>query len=95
MAVPRALKRFISEIRIWISAVCRPGSHAVIVNRFHYQTHGQLRADLADFMAAYNFVRRLETLSGMTPYHDIRKIRTSEPNRFIVDPIHQMPGLNS
>ncbi len=55
----------------------------------------QLRTHLTDFMAAYNFARRLKTLSGLTPYEYIAKIWTSEPDRFIVDPIHQMPGLNT
>ena len=64
------------------------------VKRFHYESHDQLRTHLADFMAAYNFARRLKTLSGLTPYEYIAKIWTSEPDRFIVDPIHQMPGLN-
>ncbi len=50
---------------------------------------------LADFMDAYNFARRLKTLGGLTPYEHISKIWTSEPDRFIVDPIHQMPGLNT
>jgi len=50
---------------------------------------------LADFLAAYNFARRLKTLSGLTPYEYICKIWTSEPDRFILDPIHQMPGLNT
>nr|GLK21512.1 hypothetical protein GCM10017606_23390 [Microbacterium terregens] len=54
-----------------------------------------MRTHLADFMAAYNFARRLKTLSGLTPYESIAKIWTSEPDRFIVDPIHQMPGLNT
>ncbi len=54
-----------------------------------------LRTHLADFMAAYNFARRLKTINGLTPYEYICKIWTSEPDRFILDPIHQMPGLNS
>jgi len=65
------------------------------VKRFHYESHDQLRTHLADFMAVYNFARRLKTLSGLTPYEYIVKIWTSEPDRFIVDPIHQMPGLNT
>ena len=65
------------------------------VKRFHYESHDQLRTHLADFMAAYNFARRLKTLSGLTPYEYIAKIWTSEPDRFIVNPIHQMPGLNT
>ena len=46
-------------------------------------------------MAAYNYARRLKTLNGLTPYEYICKIWTSEPERFILDPIHQRPGLNS
>ena len=65
------------------------------VKRFHYDNHDQLRPHLADFMAAYNFARRLKTLGGLTPYEYICKIWTSEPDRFILDPIHQMPGLNT
>ena len=65
------------------------------VKRFHYESHDQLRAHLADFIAAYNFARRLKTLSGLTPYEYICKCWTAEPNRFIFNPIHQMPGLNT
>uniref|UniRef100_UPI002431AFBA IS481 family transposase n=1 Tax=Paracoccus yeei TaxID=147645 RepID=UPI002431AFBA len=65
------------------------------VKRFHYDSHDQLRRHLADFLAAYNFARRLKTLNGLTPYEYICKVWTSEPDRFIVNPIHQMPGLNS
>ncbi len=38
------------------------------VKRFHYDNHDQLRRHLADFVAAYNFARRLKTLRGLTPY---------------------------
>jgi transposase InsO family protein len=65
------------------------------VKRFHYDNHEQLRLHLADFIAAYNFARRLKTLGGLTPYEYICKIWTSEPDRFILNPIHQMPGLNT
>ena len=65
------------------------------VKRFHYDDHDQLRTHLSDFMAAYNFARRLKTLGGLTPYEYICKIWTSEPDRFILNPIHQMPGLNT
>jgi transposase InsO family protein len=50
------------------------------VKRYHYDSHGQLRSHLADFLDAYNFARRLKTLSGLTPYEYICKIWTSEPN---------------
>lgn len=65
------------------------------VKRYHYDSHDQLLTHLADFMAAYNFARRLKTLNGLTPYQYICKIWTSEPDRFIINPIHQMPGLNT
>lgn len=64
------------------------------VKRFHYEDHEQLRQHLADFINAYNFGRRLKTLKGLTPYEFICKQWTSEPKRFRIDPIHQMPGLN-
>ncbi|MBC6717173.1 IS481 family transposase, partial [Aurantimonas sp. DM33-3] len=41
------------------------------------------------------FARRLKTLKGLTPYEFICKRWTSEPERFTLDPIHQMPGLNT
>ena len=63
------------------------------VKRFHYDDHAQLRRHLADFIGAYNFWRRLKTLKGLTPYEAICKQWTSEPNRFRLNPIHQMPGL--
>jgi hypothetical protein len=47
------------------------------------------------FLAAYSLARRLKTLNGLTPYEYISKIWTSEPDRIILDPIHQMPGLNT
>jgi transposase InsO family protein len=65
------------------------------VKRFHYDDHDQLRRHLADFVSAYNFGRRLKTLDGITPYEFICKSWTSQPERFILDPIHQMPGLNT
>lgn len=65
------------------------------VKRFHYDSHDQFPGHLADFMAAYNFARRLKTLSSLTPNEYICKIWISESDSFIVDPIHQMPGLNT
>ncbi len=65
------------------------------VKRYHYESHDQLRSHLSDFLAAYNFARRLKTLSGLTPYEYICKIWTSESDRFILNPIHQIQGLNT
>jgi len=48
-----------------------------------------------DGQAVYNFARRLKTLSGLTPDEYFCKIWTSERQRFILNPIHQMPRLNT
>ena len=65
------------------------------VQRYHYSSHAQLRRHLDDFIAAYNFGRRLKTLKGLTPYEFTCKKWTIEPQRFRLDPIHQLPGLNT
>jgi transposase InsO family protein len=65
------------------------------VRRFHYGSHEQLRLHLADFLAAYNFARRLKTLRGLTPFEVICKTWTEEPHRFKFDPLHQLPGPNT
>jgi transposase InsO family protein len=64
------------------------------VKRYHYDSHRQLRSHLTDFINAYNYGRRLKTLKGLTPYEFIAKTWTKEPERFRLNPIHQMPGLN-
>jgi hypothetical protein len=64
------------------------------VKRFYYETHDQLRDHLANFVAAYNFAKRLKTLNGLTPYEYICKCWTKEPQRFTSNPHHQTPGLN-
>ncbi len=51
-------------------------SRNATVKRLHYESHEQLRVLLADFKAAYNFARRLNTLGGLTPYEYIAKIWT-------------------
>jgi transposase InsO family protein len=65
------------------------------VQRYHYDSHEQLEHHLADFVAAYNFARRLKTLKGLTPYEFLCKRWTREPEPFRLDPLHQMPGLNT
>jgi transposase InsO family protein len=64
------------------------------VKRYHYDNHDQLRQHLTDFVAAYNFGRRLKTLKGLTPYEAICKAWLAEPQRFTSDPTHQIPGPN-
>ncbi len=65
------------------------------VKRYHYDSHRQLQSHLADFINAYNYARRLKTLRGLTPYEYICKCWTTEPERFTLDPHHQMPGPNN
>jgi transposase InsO family protein len=65
------------------------------VKRYYYETHGELRTHLADFVTAYNYARRLKSLKGLTPYEFICKTWTKEPARFILNPLQQMPGLNT
>jgi hypothetical protein len=64
------------------------------VKRDHYDGHDQLRSHLRDFLDAYNYARCLKTLSGLTPYEYIFNIWTFESDRFFLNPIHQVPGLN-
>src|SRR3954462_8010204 len=59
---------------------------AATVKRFYYPSHDQLRQHLADFVAAYNFARRLKTLRGLTPYEAICKAWAENPSLFIADP---------
>ena len=65
------------------------------VHRYDHTSHVQLRRHLANFVNAYNYARRLKTLKGLTPYEYLCKFWPSEPHRFTLDPLHQMPGLNS
>src|SRR4051812_37098573 len=65
------------------------------VRRYYYESHDQLRAHLQLFLDACNYARRLKTLRGLTPYEFICKAWTTEPPRFTLNPLHQMPGLNS
>jgi len=55
----------------------------------------QLTAHLHDFINAYNYGRRLKTLRGLTPYEYICKCWTSEPQRFTLNPHHQILGPNT
>ena len=66
-----------------------------IVKRYHYASHDQLIRHLDDLVAAYNFARRLKTLNGLTPYEFVCKRWTIEPKRFSLNPLQQIPGLNT
>lgn len=64
------------------------------VRRFYYATHASLHSHLATFLAAYNFAKRLKSLQGLTPFERICQLWTEQPQRFRLNPIHHMPGLN-
>jgi hypothetical protein len=74
----------------------------VVSTDLHEDTHG-LVFDPADpartqlFVASDGglFGRGLKTLKGLTPYEFICKRWTIEPKQFRLNPIHQMPGLNT
>lgn len=65
------------------------------VQRYHYDNHEQFKRYLDNFVAAYNFARRMKTLKGLTPYEFIYNQWTIEPEPFNFTPIHQMPRLNN
>ncbi len=84
----------IQNIEDGLEAVAYRGAHSIL----RQERRGfpeQLRTGLADFKAAYKFTRRLKTLGRITPYEHVCKVWTSEPDRFILDAIHQRPGLNT
>ncbi len=57
------------------------------VQRYHYDSHCQLQTHLSDFVAAYNFARRLKTLNGLTPYKFICHLWQKKPRKFTLDTI--------
>lgn len=59
------------------------------VQRYHYEGHEQLRRHLDDFVAAYNFGRRLKTLKGLTPYEFTCRCWASQPARFSLNPLRK------
>lgn len=61
------------------------------IKRFYYESHDQFRRHLADFVAAYNFARRLKTLKSLTSHEFICKAWATQPT---LNPLHQMPELN-
>lgn len=65
------------------------------VKRFFYDNHAPFRSYLEEFVLAYNFAKRPKTLKGLTANEYICKIWTTEPKRFQLGPIHQLPGLNT
>jgi hypothetical protein len=61
----------------------------------HYENNNELSSHPTSFVAAYNFAKRLKTLKGPTSYEFICKARTNQPERFGLNPLHEMPRLNT
>jgi hypothetical protein len=66
----------------------------VNVKRFHYDSHDQFATNLADFMTAHDFARRLKTLSGLIPYEFIANLLNSASYDSIFNPNYKVEGLN-
>jgi transposase-like protein len=65
------------------------------VKKYHYQTHHHLKEHLQTFLMAYNFAKRLKTLTGLTPYEYICQCWQKDPARFTINPYPHTLGLNS
>ena len=63
------------------------------VYRYYYESHEQLQQHLDTFLCAYNFAKRLKTLSGLTPYQFIVKSWAQKPDVFVSDPTQLNLGL--
>jgi transposase InsO family protein len=64
------------------------------VRTYHYRSHRQLSLHLTTFLNAYNFAKRLKTLSGLTPYQFLCCSFQNNPQPFVQNPHHHFPGLN-
>ncbi len=64
------------------------------VKRYYNEKHEQLKEHLKLFLAAYNFAKRIKTLSGLTPYEYIVKCWLSDKERFKLNPNHYTLRLN-
>jgi len=65
------------------------------ITRYHYASHDQLREHLRTFANAYDFAKRLMALRGMTVFEHINKCWSNEPKRFIKNPAHHFPRLDT
>lgn len=45
-------------------------------------------------VSAYNFGRRLKTLKGLMQYEYVCRLWIEESQRFVLNPLHHMPGPN-
>jgi hypothetical protein len=65
------------------------------IKTYHYDDLENLKAHVMAFVTAYNFAKHLKALKWRTPYQVICKRWTTEPQRFRLNPLQQMLGLNT
>ena len=61
---------------------------------FHYLCLESLKAHVLAFVTAYNFAKHLKALRWKTPFEAICTAWTKDPEPFIVNPRHLIPGPN-
>ena len=59
-----------------------------VIGRYHLGSRKELEQHLHAFLMEYNLASRLNVLKGNSPYDFIRAIRTTEPERFTINPGH-------
>ena len=62
---------------------------------YHYENVTQLKCHLYDFVMAYNYNRKLKSLTFKTPYEKIEECYKKDPTLFKKNPHHYLVGLNS
>lgn len=64
-----------------------------MVERHYYESSQQPRQHLGDFLAAYNFAKRLKTLRRLTHMNTSAKSGRKTLTEFRMDPAHNIAGL--
>src|SRR6266446_2301093 len=62
---------------------------------FHYPSLEGLKAHVLAFVTAYNFAKHLKALRWKTPFEAICAAWTKDPEAFIINPRHLIPGPNT
>jgi transposase InsO family protein len=62
------------------------------VNKYFYKDYDELNGYLLCFLRAYNYVKQLKTLRGLTLYEFVMKVWQNEPSRFVINPHHLSAG---
>jgi hypothetical protein len=62
------------------------------VKVFHYEDLASLKAHVLALVTAYNVAKHLKSLRGKTPFQTICLAWIKDPDRFMIDPHHLIPG---